>query len=257
MVIFNSYSSTPKKLRWRVFIPTTVAMPIAAYKAINGQIMLTVNRAGYWSQKQLDDDPRIKSRKHHGFDMGKLVPSSLFYLPCQAVNPLDSFFMDFRDKHRVPLDPYEWAGYAANHARPEPALVIQPIPAGPVLPPIPETKCPKLRLVRELLRNEQVAKRHANRLDRQQAAIEKWRAAPVKGGNAAFFQLGVDLRGIGLSLSEIETTLRQEPVTPFIRKSGNWRSSTSCGRSANGTHERLRDDQRMGGLIARLAQSPP
>ena len=49
--------------------------------------MRTVNRAGYWSQKQLDADPRIKSRKTHGFDMGKLTPSSLFYLPCQAENP--------------------------------------------------------------------------------------------------------------------------------------------------------------------------
>ena len=87
MAIFNSYSSTPEKPRWRVFIPTTVAMPIAAYTAIIGQIMLTVNKAGYWSQKQLDGDARIKSRKHHGFDMGKLTPSSLFYLPCQAANP--------------------------------------------------------------------------------------------------------------------------------------------------------------------------
>ena len=88
MVISNSYSSTPEKPRWRAFIPTTIAMPIAAYKAIGEQIMRTVNRAGYWSQKQLEADPRIKSRKTHGFDMGKLTPSSLFYLPCQAENPV-------------------------------------------------------------------------------------------------------------------------------------------------------------------------
>ena len=53
-----------------------------------------MNRAGYWSRTQLDADPRIKSRKHHGFDMGKLTPSSLFYLPCQAQNPRGSFFID-------------------------------------------------------------------------------------------------------------------------------------------------------------------
>ena len=29
-----------------MFIPTTIAMPIAAYKAIGEQIMRTVNRAG-------------------------------------------------------------------------------------------------------------------------------------------------------------------------------------------------------------------
>ncbi len=75
MVIFNSYSSTPEKPRWRVFIPTTIAMPIAAHKAIGEQIMRTLNRAGYWSKKQLEANDRIKSRKHHGFDMGKLTPA--------------------------------------------------------------------------------------------------------------------------------------------------------------------------------------
>ena len=96
-------------------------MPIVAHEAICQQIMRTVNRAGYWSQKQLDADPRIKSRKHHGFDMGKLTPSSLFYLPCQAQNPARQLL------HRPQLGQpqfrsirIEWAGYAANHHRPEP-----------------------------------------------------------------------------------------------------------------------------------------
>ena len=94
MVIVNSYSSTREKPRWRVFIPTTIAMPIAAHRAIGEQIMRTVNRAGYWSKKQLEANDRIKSRLCHGFDMGKLTPSSLFYLPCQAENPAHSFFID-------------------------------------------------------------------------------------------------------------------------------------------------------------------
>ena len=32
MVISNSYSSTAEKPRWRVFIPTTIAMPIVALR---------------------------------------------------------------------------------------------------------------------------------------------------------------------------------------------------------------------------------
>ena len=128
MVIFNSYSSTPEKPRWRVFIPTTIAMPIAAHSAIGEQIMRTLNRAGYWSRKQLEANERIKSRKHHGFDMGKLTPSSLFYLPCQAENPVHSFFIDHNSPGRLPLDPYIWAGYAANHVRlsPEPVVAVGP-----------------------------------------------------------------------------------------------------------------------------------
>jgi hypothetical protein len=211
MVIFNSYSSTREKPRWRVFIPTTVAMPIAAYKAIGEQIMRTVNRAGYWSQKQLDADARIKSRKSHGFDMGKLTPSSLFYLPCQAQDPRDSFFIDHHSASRQPLDPYVWAGYAANHHRPEPepsATVAQPV--SPTVVPtelMPPTVCPKLRQVREMIAAEEAAK---VQVQRQAAAIEKWRSAPAETGNRAFFQLGVDLRSAGLSMSDIESTLRQE-----------------------------------------------
>lgn len=86
----------------------------------------------------------------------------------------------------------------------------QSISAEPVLPPMPVTKCPKLRLVRGLLRQEQVERLLTNRINRQQTAIEQWHSAPAKGGNAAFFQLGVDLRGIGLSPPEIEATLWQE-----------------------------------------------
>jgi len=144
MLIVNSFSSTPEKPRWRVFIPTTVAMPIAAHRAIAEQIMRTLNRAGYWSKKQLEANDRIKSRKHHGFDMGKLTPSSLFYLPCQAEDPANSFFIEHNSPDRAPLDPYEWAGYAANHRRPlaeavetVKLTVIQPEP-----PPMPATDCP-------------------------------------------------------------------------------------------------------------------
>jgi hypothetical protein len=216
MVITNSYSSTAQEPRWRVFIPTTIAMPIAAYKAIGEQIMRTVNRAGFWAQKQLDADPRIKSRKTHGFDMGKLTPSSLFYLPCQAQNPRDSFFIDHNSTSRQPLDPYEWAGYAANHHRPEPessatvATTVTPTVAEPVQQTMPPTVCPKLRLMREMIAAEEAAKVQDDRAQRQAAAIEKWYLTPAESGHAAFFQFAVDLRDTGLSMAEIGDVLRQE-----------------------------------------------
>jgi hypothetical protein len=213
MVIFNSYSSTREKPRWRAFIPTTVAMPIIAHEAICQQIMRTLNRDGYWSQTQLDADPRIKSRKTHGFDMGKLTPSSLFYLPCQSENPVHSFFIDHNLASRQPLDPYVWAGYAANHHRPEPEPSAQPTTptvAEPVQPTMPPTVCPKLRRMRELLADEAAAKVQDDRARRQAAAIQKWHDTPAETGNRAFFQLAVDLRGIGLSMAEIGDVLRLE-----------------------------------------------
>ena len=188
-------------------------MPIAAHEAIANQIMLTLNRADYWSQKQLDTNARIKSRSTMGSTCQSWSRSSLFYLPCQAANPAYSFFVDHSDKGRQPLDPYQWAGYAANHAQPAPS--IEPLPSEQHLPPIAPTECPKLLAVREPLREEQVAERRA---DRQQAAIERWRTAPPKTGNAAFFQLGIDLRRTGMTLPEIETVLRQEAEQRSSRK---------------------------------------
>jgi hypothetical protein len=131
-------------------------MPIAAYNAIVSQIMRTVNGAGYWSKQQLDADARIKSRRTHGFDLGKLTPSSLFYLPCQAQNSADSFFIDHNSSSRLPLDPYVWAGYAANHHRPapEPSEAVTETVAPTVAEPMPTTDCPMLHRIREMIAAE-------------------------------------------------------------------------------------------------------
>jgi hypothetical protein len=54
------------------------------------------------------------------------------------------------------------------------------------------------------------AKVQNDRVQRQASAIDQWHATPAKGGNEAFFQLGVDLRGTGMSMADIGATLRQE-----------------------------------------------
>jgi hypothetical protein len=138
------------------------------------------------------------------------VPSSLFYLPCQAENPANSFFEDFNDENRAPLNPYIWAEFAANHVRPpEPVATIEPVLSEPVQQPLPETSCPKLRVVREIIRDE--AAGATDRIAaRRRAAIDKWHSTPPRTGNQAFFQLGVYLRSTGMSVAEIGATLRQE-----------------------------------------------
>jgi hypothetical protein len=102
---------------------------------------------------------------------------------------------------------------------------------GRTMTPVP-TDCPKLRLVRDLLYDEQVAKVHNDRVCRQQSAIDRWRAAPAKTGNSAFFQLGVDLRAAGLAMAEVESVLRQE--------AGSARSPTDRGNQIKGIMRTLR-----------------
>jgi hypothetical protein len=212
MAIFNSYSSTRAQPRWRVFIPTTFAMSVGAYKAIVGQIMLTVNEAGYWSQQQLANGRTRKSPRHHGFDMSKLVPSSLFYLPCQAKEPSDSFFTDHSDKRRAPLDPYQWAKFAANRARPEPEIVPVTMPT-PLVPTARETGItlsPAMQALRDGLQVEQETTQRNWQAEKREAAIAAWRSAPKGEGNRAFFTLGSTLARLGLSHTEIRAILWQE-----------------------------------------------
>ena len=100
---------------------------------------------------------------------------------------------------------------------------------------MPPTVCPKLRLMREMIAAEEAAKVQDDRAQRKAAAIEKWHLTPAESGHAAFFQLGVDLRGAGLSMAEIELTFSgRRPATPAIRLSVGERSRASCGRYAGG-----------------------
>jgi hypothetical protein len=185
IAIFNSYSSTRQNPRWRVFIPTTIAMPAEVYRLIVEQIMRTLNKGGYWSDQQIAKNQRIKSPKRHGFDMSKLVPSSLFYLPSQAADPKGSFFHDYAGPQRAPLDPYAWAGYAANHARP--ALV--PVPTGPAPDRTPDARQAQFDSI-----------------------IATWRREGGKPGvgNREFFKLGSALAKAGMDNAEVEATLRAE-----------------------------------------------
>ena len=75
---------------------------------------------------------------------------------------------------------------------------------------MPATDCPKLRRMRELLAEEDAARYRDDRMQRQAAAIDRWRGALLGDGNRGFFQLGRDLRGAGMALTEIDAILRQE-----------------------------------------------
>ena len=194
--------------------------------------MLTVNEAGYWSRQQLDDGRSRKSPQHHGFDMSKLVPSSLFYLPCQAKNPTDSFFTDFDDSKREPLDPYQWAKFAANRSRPEPEVMPPAAVVRPARPVIeaPINISPELRALRDRLRADEANAWQNRQAEERDAAIAAWRVAAAGDGNHAFFVLGSTLVRLGLSHAEVEAILRQEAnfarsprerrdqIAPMLRK---------------------------------------
>jgi hypothetical protein len=78
-----------------------------------------------------------------------------------------------------------------------------------VAEPMPMTDCPMLHRIREMIAAEGAGKVQ-DRAQRQAVAIERWRGALPGDGNRAFFQLAVNLRSAGMSMADIDATLRQE-----------------------------------------------
>ena len=72
-----------------------------AYSLIWAQIEFKLKDVGYSVGKSK------KGCKRSGLDKSKKTPTSLYFLPCQAKNPRDSFFWDFKDD-RAELDPIQW-----------------------------------------------------------------------------------------------------------------------------------------------------
>ena len=101
LVVFNTYNHTKEKPRFRVVIPFDQAISAADYAVLYDNIIEKIKDAGY----------SVGGRKGHrrsGLDRSKKAPNSLFYLPCQAQDPTQSFFNDYNDDKREILDPFKW-----------------------------------------------------------------------------------------------------------------------------------------------------
>ena len=106
MAIFNTYNHTTDAPRLRVVIPTKDIMTPEAYSLIWEQIEFKLKDAGY------SVGSKSRKLKRSGLDKSKKTPTSLFFLPCQAKNPRDSFFWDFKDD-RATLDPFNGSRIAS------------------------------------------------------------------------------------------------------------------------------------------------
>ena len=107
----------------------------------------------------------------------------MFYAPCQAKNPNNSFFRDYNEPGRDLLDPLVWIKNAVVSA-PEPIVRESPGIDGP------------------------------QEIDflKVQRATELWRQSiqHPEEGNDRFFQYAVDLRAAGMDSYGIGATLRAE-----------------------------------------------
>jgi hypothetical protein len=192
MVCMNTYSG---KGRYRVFIPTTEPMSIECHHHVIRYMMKQLN--GYYDDATAN---RLKSigRKvmRHGFDVSKFTPSSLFYLPCQAVETNDSFFEVFGG---IKLDPLLWgaADLLSETKTPKPVIEYE------------DTRTPDLNAaVEAMLKKENDDGDNVIKISN---AVEEYKKIPSGKGlrHNAYFKLGVSLKKFGLNDNEIQSHLTQ------------------------------------------------
>lgn len=138
LVVFNTYSGGN---RWRAFFPTSCPMTVEVHQSILKSMAAMLTSRGYYSDR---DALKIEQKtgkpvKRHGFDVSKFVPCSLFYLPCQAKNPADSFFEDLPGEI---LDPADWIAAPQHHDRDREAEAADRPVFTPPAPPRPAPTAP-------------------------------------------------------------------------------------------------------------------
>ena len=107
MVVTNTFNHTPDRPRYRAIIPTTENMTADGSCLIYECLVETLEDAGC-SVRKRDKRTNGSNNRPSGLDWSTTSPHSLFYLPCQAQNPENSFFIDYAGPSRSPINPSTW-----------------------------------------------------------------------------------------------------------------------------------------------------
>ena len=183
MIVTNTFNHTSDNPRFRAVFPTSEIMTPEVYGLIQGWLADKLEDAGYSVDRggKGRKGSRLSNSRPSGLDWSQSLPTSIFYLPCQAESG-GSFFFDCAGDRRSPLSPSTWLENSTVPLQPEFEVVqADRNPAG----------------VDEIL---------------VQSAKETWRGS--KGhrgrGDEMFFNLGLTLRRAGMDFFQIENTLRSE-----------------------------------------------
>lgn len=158
--------------------------PCNAYETLWDFIAEKIEHAGYEVRKPRRQQRASSKLPESGLDLGKRPPSSLFYLPCQAEDPSQSFFTDHREDGRAILDAEVWFTNSVL----------------PFRQPRPEAHARTTERHGEL--NQSLI----------EAATTKWRESRLHEGegNDRFWDYALNLRAAGMNFREIEAKLYEE-----------------------------------------------
>jgi Type III restriction enzyme, res subunit len=182
LVVFNTHSHTWENPRFRVVFPFDQPLDADDYGLLYDQLIAKIEDAGY-------EVGRSSRRRPSGLDISKRTPSSLFYLPCVAKVPTNSFFLDYyHDESRAVLNPRKWI---------EHSVVVIPF-----------------RQSGGEREGEMSPLNTTFDQSKVDEATRIWRESvnyPGEG-NARFWSYARALRSAGMSLEQIEQTLKAESM---------------------------------------------
>jgi hypothetical protein len=182
LITINTFHHTSEKPRFRAIILTDRPLNPDGYELLFDNVASKIEEGGYWiDRKKKRSNGYAAGKLRAGLDMAMRTPTSLFYLPCQAADPRDSFFIDYNEPGREVLNPIPWIENS-----------VVPIVPADEPPPWPDTPRTKI--------NESLVQR----------ATSEWRAAMPEEGNREFFRFALRLRRAGLSDYEVERSLNAE-----------------------------------------------
>lgn len=179
IVCFNSFSSTKKKPRYRLYIPTDRVMLAGEYQSLTKQIVQVIEDSGFSSSRE-DIRGRLGA---HGIDMSKLHAASLFYLPCKPKDASGKIWRDYAGGGRKPIDVDAWLEHAVPMVDRNMGIYTEPR--------LPHSS--DIRVDR----------------DRAQSAIERWNIEGVQPGkgDSEMFRLALELEKASLPLYEAKMVL--------------------------------------------------
>ena len=128
MVICNSYRHTKNKQRFHAFLPFTETISAEFQASIFDLFVQKLRDAGYYTPRGKGRPPKNVLRS--GLDTSKReLGRTMFYLPCQAADPEQSFFIDYKDG-RILCDAHTWIENSAVPPvyQPEPIIVEEQRP---------------------------------------------------------------------------------------------------------------------------------
>jgi hypothetical protein len=199
MTIYSSFSSTKKKLRFRVYIPTDNILSVQQYGVITKELAKAITVAGFHKAKS-----KGKS-KLHGLDTTKLHAVSHFYFPCRPKDPSGAYFKVFNGKPREPLVVQDWIEKYLAEEETDP--FVKEEANSFIETPIEDTQFePQEQETCSFIPHE------GSGVDRDavERACSEWQQCPQGEGDHGFFTLGLKLAGAGCDPSEIASILKEE-----------------------------------------------